>query len=143
MFAPDVIDALRNRVAGLGYSDVEILDAPPVVALGDEDRLTQALLALVVNARTHTPQGTPVTVSARSSEGRVVFRVADVGPGIAPEVRGRVFDPFVTTKTLGPGRASGLGLAVVRAVTKDQGGTVDLSSGQGGTVIAVAVPLEE
>ena len=45
VFAPDVIDALRDRVVGLGYTDVETLDSPPVVVLGDEDRLTQALLA--------------------------------------------------------------------------------------------------
>ena len=79
VFAPDVIDALRDRVAGLGYADVEILDAPPVVVLGDEDRLTQALLALVVNARTHTPPGTPVSVRTESVDGHVAFRVSDTG----------------------------------------------------------------
>jgi two-component system OmpR family sensor kinase len=142
VFAPDVIDALRDRVAGLGYDDVEILDAPPVVALGDEDRLTQALLALVVNARTHTPAGTPVTVSAESVNGQVVFRVSDTGPGMAPEVAERAFEPFVTTKTLGPGRTSGLGLSVVKAVTETQGGSVDLRSGAGGTTIGLSLPLD-
>lgn len=143
VFAPDVIDALRDRVAGLGYTDVEILDAPPVVALGDEDRLTQALLALVVNARTHTAPGTAVTVSADSVDGNVLFRVSDVGPGLAPQVADRAFEPFVTTKTLGPGRTSGLGLSVVKAVTESQGGTVDLSSGDRGTTVVLSLPIDD
>lgn len=142
VFAPDVIDALRDRVAGLGYDDVEILDAPPVVALGDEDRLTQALLALVVNARTHTPAGTPVTVRAESVDGHVEFRVADTGPGLAPGLADHAFEPFVTTKSLGSTRTSGLGLSVVQAVTETQGGAVELRSDDGGTTVTVTLPLD-
>ena len=142
VFAPDVIDALRDRVAGLGYADVEILDAPPVVARGDEDRLTQALLALVVNARTHTPPGTPVSVRTESIDGQVAFRVSDAGPGLAPVVAERAFEPFVTTKNLGPGRTSGLGLSVVKAITEAQGGSVALKSDTDGTTVAVALPLD-
>jgi len=142
VFAPDVIDALRDRVAGLGYADVEIIDAQPVVILGDEDRLTQALLALVVNARTHTPPGTPVLVRTESVDGHVEFRVSDTGPGLAPEVVERAFEPFVTTKHLGPSRTSGLGLSVVKAVTEAQDGIVVLSSTTAGTVVSVALPLD-
>mgnify|MGYP001016412362 CR=1 FL=1 len=122
---------------------MEILDAPPVVALGDEDRLTQALLALVVNARTHTPPGTPVSVRTESVDGHVAFRVSDTGPGLAPDVAERAFEPFVTTKSLGPGRTSGLGLSVVKAVTEAQGGNVALRSGADGTTVAVALPLDD
>ncbi|GAB2589293.1 hypothetical protein GCM10009593_30550 [Microlunatus antarcticus] len=142
VFAPDVIDVLRDRVAGLGYTDVEILDAPPVVALGDEDRLTQALLALVVNARTHTPPGTPVSVHAGSADGHVEFRVSDTGPGLASEVVKRAFEPFVTTKNLGPGRTAGLGLSVVKAVVEAQGGTVAIKSGPKGTTVLITTPLD-
>jgi two-component system, OmpR family, sensor kinase len=142
VFAPDVIEALRDRVAGLGYADVEILDAQPVVVLGDEDRLTQALLALVVNARTHTPPGTPVSVRTASVDGHVEFRVSDTGPGLAPDVVKRAFEPFVTTKNLGPSRRSGLGLSVVRGVTEAQGGHVSLHTDQSGTHVSLRLRLD-
>ena len=102
--------------------------APPVVLVGDEYRLTQALLNLVVNARTHTPPGTPITVDAVTEDQHIAFRVADRGPGIDPDLLPSVFDPFVTTKADGAERTSGLGLTVVKAVTEAQGGTVE--SGQ-------------
>ncbi|WP_172825721.1 HAMP domain-containing sensor histidine kinase [Microlunatus sagamiharensis] len=140
VFAPDVIDALRDRVAGLAYADVEIRDAPPIIVLGDEDRLTQALLALVVNARTHTPQGTPTSVQVESVKDHVEFRVLDAGPGLDPEVAQRAFDPFVTTKSLGTTRTSGLGLSVVKALTEAQGGTIILHTGASGTSVTVMLP---
>jgi signal transduction histidine kinase len=101
--------------------------APPVVLLGDEDRLTQALLALVVNATTHTPPGTPVTVDAVTSSNGVTFRVADTGPSIPPELAESVFEPFVTAKPDGPDRASGLGLSVVKAASSPRRGRTSVA----------------
>ncbi|WP_375430872.1 ATP-binding protein [uncultured Friedmanniella sp.] len=141
VFAPDVLDALAHRVEGLDLPHVNLGVAPPVVLLGDEDRLTQALLNLVVNARTHTPAGTQVSVQSDLRADRIVFRVIDDGPGIAPEVLPRVFEPFVTTKEGGPSRSSGLGLAVVKAVTEAQGGEVTLDSGPQGTTVSLAFPV--
>lgn len=143
VFAPDVLTGLQSRLDGLDADTVTVRPAPPVVLLGDEDRLIQALLALVVNATTHTPPGTPVTVDAATTDGRVRFRVADTGPGIAPGLVGSVFDPFVTSKTGGPGRASGLGLPVVKALTKAQGGDVELATGATGTTVTLALPLDD
>ena len=87
VFAPDVLDALGDRLEGLDLADVEIRPTPPVVLLGDEDRLTQALLNLVVNARTHTPAGTPGE-RRRDGDRRAAhaFRSATRGPGIDPEL---------------------------------------------------------
>jgi signal transduction histidine kinase len=104
VFAPDLLDALGDRVEGLDLPDVSLGAAPPVVLLGDEDRLTQALLNLVVNARTHTPAGTRVTVGAETRGELIVFQVSDDGPGIDPTILPRVFEPFVTTKEGGPSR---------------------------------------
>ena len=87
--------------------------------------MTQALLNLVMNAHTHTPPGTPITVDAVVEGDHLAFRVIDQGPGIEPALLPTVFDPFVTTKTKGAGRTSGLGLTVAKAVTEAQGGTVE------------------
>ncbi len=141
VFAPDVVTDLHQRLDGLGVSEVAFDDCPPVVLLGDEDRLTQALLNLVVNARTHTPSGTNIRVGARSSDGEVTFRVSDEGPGVDASVLSTVFEPFVTTRPAGAGRASGLGLTVVKAVTEAQGGRVQLRTGKEGTAVSLSFPV--
>jgi signal transduction histidine kinase len=143
VFAPDVLEALHLRTAGLELEGVTIEPAPPVVLIGDEDRMTQALLNLVMNARTHLR---PVRQSASTPWWRgdhLAFRVIDEGPGIEPALLPTVFDPFVTTKTKGEGRASGLGLTVVKAVTEAQGGTVELSSGPHGTAVRLSFPIDQ
>ena len=145
VFAPDVLEALQQRLSGLEGLDadqVKVEPAPPVVLVGDEYRLTQALLNLVVNARTHTPSGTPVTVDAVAEGQQIAFRVADRGPGIDPDLLPTVFDPFVTTKADGAERTSGLGLTVVKAVTEAQGGTVDLVSNTAGTTVTLTFPID-
>ena len=142
VFAPDVLEALHIRTAGLDLQGVTIEPAPPVVLIGDEDRMTQALLNLVVNAHTHTPPGTPIRVDAVEEGDHLAFRVIDQGSGIDPALLPTIFDPFVTTKTEGAGRTAGLGLAVVKAVTEAQGGTVELSSGPHGTAVQLSFPID-
>ncbi|MFC3689534.1 HAMP domain-containing sensor histidine kinase [Aquipuribacter hungaricus] len=172
VFVPDVLEQLVLRVQGLGLEgvDVAVAGAPPVVVVGDEDRLTQCLLALVINARTHTPAGTPVRVRAeeagagptgRSTAGStaapaahgpgapgpagpaVLLVVEDDGPGIDPEVLPRVFEPFVTTRPGGARRTSGLGLAVVRSLTEAQGGTVEVDPSWPGARVVLRLPVEQ
>jgi len=143
VFAPDVLDALQLPTAGLDLHGVTIEPAPPVVLIGDQDRMTQALLNLVMNAHTHTPPGTTITVDAVVEGDHLAFRVIDQGPGIEPALLPTVFDPFVTTKTKGAGRTSGLGLTVVKAVTEAQGGTVQLSSGLRGTAVQLSFPIDQ
>ena len=142
VFAPDVLEALQQRLTGLDADQVRVEPAPPVVLIGDEYRLTQALLNLVVNARTHTPPGTPVTVDAVADDQQIAFRVADRGQGIDPDLLPAIFDPFVTTKADGAERTSGLGLTVVKAVTEAQGGTVDLVSDTAGTTVTLTFPID-
>lgn len=142
VFAPDVVGEMRERVAGLGVGGVQIDDAPPVVIDADQQRLAQSLLNLVTNATTHTPDGTVVRIGATVEDGWLRWAVSDDGPGIDPAVRDRVFDPFVTTRTDGSGRGRGLGLAVVKTLTEAQGGRVTLTTGTGGTTVAIHLRVE-
>lgn len=142
VFVPDVLADLRSRIDGLGLDNVHFGESAHVVILGDDDRLTQALLNLVVNADTHTPDGTRTDVTTRVADGKVVFEVTDDGPGIDAEILGTVFDPFVTTRTGGPERTSGLGLSVVKAITEAQGGNVHARSDRDGTTIALRLPID-
>lgn len=94
---------------------------------GSRQALASALANLVENAR--DAGATEVRVSSRrDGEGRVCLEVADDGPGVPPEVRERVFEPFFTTR---PG-GNGLGLAVVRSVARAHGGEALLVEGPGG-----------
>ncbi|HEX5969148.1 MAG TPA: histidine kinase dimerization/phospho-acceptor domain-containing protein, partial [Intrasporangium sp.] len=81
------------RVLSPSHRWVMDLGEEPVIVPGDEQRLHQVVTNLLNNARRHTPEGTTVTVGAHLSDdgGEAVLRVADNGPGIAPELGDSVF----------------------------------------------------
>jgi signal transduction histidine kinase len=80
-----------------------------------------------------------LVLSLRRRKQRVVVEVADRGPGIAPEVRERLFEPFVTTKRTG----TGLGLAIARRVVEAHGGELRaLDREGGGTVFRMSFPVD-
>lgn len=142
VFVPDVLADLRERVDALGLEDVTIERGPPAVVEADADRLAQSLLNLVLNACAHTPAGTTVQVYADATSTEVQMIVADNGPGIDPSIRATVLDPFVTTRTNG-NRRTGLGLAVVKALTEAQNGTLDLDTGTAGTTVTLRLPVPQ
>ena len=96
---------------------------------------------LVTNAaQALPPQGGTVTLSLGSRGEEVVARVSDDGKGMSPEVRGRIFDPFFSTKEGGCG--VGLGLSIVQGIVARHGGTIEVASEPGrGTTFEVRLPL--
>lgn len=101
-------------------------------------RLIRALANLLRNAAQATPGGR-VRLIWESTDEAVRFRVEDDGPGIKPDVRDRLFEPFVTTKPVGEG--TGLGLAVVHATADDHGGRVEVGrSDMGGALFEIVLP---
>ena len=108
--------------------------------LGDETRIHQAVQNLLANARTHTPTGTPITVSINSSDTETTISVHDEGPGLAPEVQEKIFERFFRadpSRARTGGEGSGLGLSIVDAIMQAHGGSVTLESqlGKGATFI--------
>jgi PAS domain S-box-containing protein len=115
---------------------------PPVV--GEEARLGQVFLNLVLNAVQAIPEGdvpgNTLELVTRLEGDRVVVEVRDSGPGIPEAVRPHLFTPFFTTKPAGVG--TGLGLYICRDIVGSLGGTVEaLSPEGGGTVLRVALPV--
>jgi signal transduction histidine kinase len=109
------------------------VDAPEgLLVRGDADRLKQAVLNLVLNGAQAQPGGGVVTLRARPN----AIEVADRGPGIPPEARANLFQPFSTTRAAG----IGLGLAVVKQVADEHGASIDVDSGPSGTTIALRFP---
>jgi PAS domain S-box-containing protein len=117
--------------------------APEARVKVNEARLGQVFLNLIVNAAQALPEGRAdhnvIRVSTRLEGGRVVIEVSDTGPGIPPEIIGRIFDAFFTTKAVGVG--TGLGLAISQRIVTDMGGELTVESTVGkGTAFRVALP---
>jgi signal transduction histidine kinase len=151
-----LLDMVRDRpltpgkveVAALLRESAGVLSPPPGVTLavdsppglsvrGDPVQLGQALINLVMNAFEATlPQG-GVRLAARLDGGQVAFDVEDEGAGIAESVRGRLFEPLITSKPHG----NGLGLAFVKRVAERHGGSVSHEPRDGGgTRFTLRVP---
>jgi two-component system NtrC family sensor kinase len=81
-----------------------------------------------------------LTAEIHDAEGqeRVVLMVADEGPGVPPEIRDRVFEPFVTRGKKG---GTGLGLAVARRFVEEHGGAIELLDGGPGARFRITVPM--
>jgi two-component system, sensor histidine kinase RegB len=103
--------------------------------------MSQALRSLFTNAQDASPEDAEVEVSAVRAAGKLVIEVADRGPGMPPEVLGRVGEPFFTTKP--PGRGMGLGIFLARAVFESVGGNLVIESRPGeGTRVSIVAPTE-
>jgi signal transduction histidine kinase len=111
-------------------------------AEGSPQRLVQAILNLLVNAR-QALEGVPdarIEVETRREGDEVVILVRDNGPGIAEEIREHIFDPFFTTKS--PHQGTGLGLAIAFDILRNHGGVLEVRSRSGpGASIAARLPI--
>jgi PAS domain S-box-containing protein len=113
-------------------------------AWGDESRLGQVFLNLLINASQAIPEGHPsrheIRITTRDAErNRVVVEIRDDGEGIAPEVLGRIFDPFFTTRPTGVG--TGLGLSICHGIVAALGGEITVESKLGkGSIFRVTLP---
>ena len=90
----------------------------------DGFQLKQAVLNLVLNALEATPAGGHVIVRASGEKHRFVVQVIDDGEGMPPDVKDKALTPFFTTREEG----TGLGLALVRRIVEQHGGSIDISS---------------
>ncbi|KDN82610.1 sensor histidine kinase [Kitasatospora cheerisanensis] len=118
------------------------LPAEPVTVPGDPHRLAQVVANLLANARTHTPDGTEVTLRLSADAAQARLTVTDDGPGIPADLAPQVFDRFVRgdrARTRRTG-STGLGLAIVQAVVHAHAGTVTLHSAPGETAFRITLP---
>ncbi|WP_163998596.1 ATP-binding protein [Pyxidicoccus caerfyrddinensis] len=107
-----------------------------VVAKVDRDQLTQVLVNLVKNGEEAMKEkGGALRVRVKGTEADAIVEVEDSGPGIPPEHRARIFEPYFTTKEGG----TGLGLAIAARILQEHGGKLDVAGepGQGARFIVV------
>ena len=116
----------------------------PLPAALDRDMLRQVLVNLCDNSSlairaAGEERGTVTLRAGEAGSGGVWLDVADDGPGIAPEIRSRVFEPYATTRRVGEGM--GLGLAICKKILLDHGGDLELRSSSGaGTTFRLTFP---
>ncbi len=129
--AGELAAELGPRAAAAGH-DLELPPSPVVPARGDAERVLQIGRVLLENALVHTPAGTRVRVSTELDGGRALLTVANDGPEIPADARGRIFERFYR---LDGGRASGsgLGLAIARELAEVMGGRIELECEGGWT----------
>jgi two-component system NtrC family sensor kinase len=132
--------ALASRSGGI---EVHMrLDESNPRARGDEQKLQQVLLNLLVNAES-AMQGTQLrhlSLTTQRKSGTVQIVISDTGHGMPPSVSQRVFEPFFTTKP--PGEGTGLGLSVSYGIIQAHDGTISVeSTPEVGTTFTILLPL--
>jgi two-component system OmpR family sensor kinase len=97
----------------------------------------QIIRILLDNALTHTPEGTDVTVTTYSANGRAELTVSDAGPGIPQRAQKRIFERFYTADSAG---GSGLGLAIATELAQRMKGEITISSSRRFTAFTLDLP---
>jgi len=121
-------------------------DLPQIQA--DQDRLRQVLHNLIANSLEAMEAVTPGNLQGRiqittallqrSNDPWVELCVGDTGPGFTPDMLGRIFEPYITTKPKG----SGLGLAIVKKIIEEHGGKIEAENrSEGGAMVRIQLPL--
>ena len=126
------------RAAGPDHPIEVNLGESEIFVLGDSLRIHQVIANLLANARTHTPVGTKIVITAEQGINETIISVSDNGPGLSQEDQERIFERFYRAD---PARVrnsiegSGLGLSIVDAVMTAHGGYVSVKSklGEGST----------
>jgi two-component system sensor histidine kinase KdpD len=96
------------------------------LAEGDYTLVDQVVTNLLENAARHSPDGGSVRVRARERGGWIEVSVTDQGPGVDPEDRERIFEPFSRGKG---STSSGVGLAICRAIVEAHAGSIAVQAG--------------
>jgi two-component system, NtrC family, sensor kinase len=136
----ELLEFLRGEMTQAGVRTR--LDPDPAAhpALVDPNQLRAALLNLLRNAREATGEGGHVVVRVRSLGGSATVEVVDDGPGLSPEAREHLFEPFFSTKPQG----TGLGLSMVRRIVEAQEGTISFATpGTRGAIARLTLPLAD
>jgi len=132
-------EGIRDRLAEQNLK-LDIRVRPDIGALrADAKRVRQILFNLLSNAIGFSPRGETITLSAERRDGAVIFRVADKGPGVPPELLERVFGRFETHARGSKHRGPGLGLSIVRSFVALHGGSVAIDNAPGGGAVVTCI----
>ena len=121
----EVLSFIRNRLQNSNISVKRDLDRDLPNITIDSDQVRGAVLNVVINAVQAMVKGGELIVSTRQQNGSVELSITDTGAGIPEDIRGKIFNPFFTTKKM---LGTGLGLSIVYKAIHAHGGTVKFDS---------------
>lgn len=138
----ETLEEMSGTLSAAGMRVQRALVDGPVVAATDRSTLKQALMNLLDNVLKYAANGHQVGIETTVDDGLVRVRVADCGPGIPADLRGRIFEPFVQGgQTLSDKPAGlGLGLSIARGMLREAGGDLVLLSADAGAVFEIRLP---
>jgi signal transduction histidine kinase len=138
--AAKAVELIRCTSAGKSIEVRETYPDEQLLVTGSAARLSQIFLSLLVNAQQAMPTGGTLTVQLERDGHWAVARVTDTGPGIEPEARSQMFEPFSTTKEGG----TGLGLAASLEIARVHGGDlIALDAVAAGASFVLRLPITE
>lgn len=138
-FLDQVLEVLRADFSDRGI-EVEVNFQYRGPAQLDPDRMAQVVYNVAANARDAMPDGGWLTVSTRQAAQWLELRFADTGPGVPPDLVGRIFEPFFSH---GKREGAGLGLSIARRIVEEHGGQIGVESpASGGATFVVRLPLD-
>lgn len=133
-----IVDFLCHELMRSSIKVALQLPPHPVTVQMDSGRLRQVMLNLIQNAQQALVQEGQLRISLRRQRRTAEILVADDGPGILPEVRQHIFEPFFSTKQEG----TGLGLALVKRFVEEADGEIDCVENEwGGTTFRIVLPV--
>ena len=141
----DLLSIMTERLLSLGVV-VDWQPAPTLVSItGKEKRLRNMLSQILENAldamEDHQGERKELHIATRASGNHVEITISDTGPGIADEIRLRVFEPFFTMKKA-RGKHAGMGLSLVQDVINEHSGTVEINPDyRDGCCIKIRLPI--
>ena len=115
----------------------ENLDPDTIHALADRDRVVQCLVNLMENACKYSPPESPVEIGCRCQQSVVLLSVRDHGPGVPSDERDQVFERFRRGRNKADIPGTGIGLAVVKTLVEQMGGSVGVEDAEGGGAVFV------
>ncbi len=135
------IEALLSPQAKQQHVSLDVrLAETEMPLMGHRDRLKQAILNIATNALEAMPDGGQMGMACEPRNGHASLLIRDSGPGIPPDVMGKIYGMYFTTKTGG----TGIGLYVARSVVESHGGNIHVDSHAGeGTSFEVDLPLAD
>lgn len=142
-----VLSELAGKIAERNATVERLGDSQPLTVMGDAVQLAVAVRAVCDNALGVIGRGGKITITLRrpagaDSRGEALVAIGDNGPGIPPDVRRHLFDPFYSGRRAG--RGLGMGLAKCWRIVANHGGSIDVESEAGeGACFTIRLPISQ
>jgi two-component system NtrC family sensor kinase len=138
----DILEEVLSLVVNQSlFHNIKIkksFDQGPQTIVADETQLKQVFLNIILNAAQAMEGNGKLTISTIFDKKQIKIKIADIGPGIPPEVMGKLFSPFFTTKEKG----TGLGLAISYGIIERHQGKIDVETDLGkGSTFVITLPV--